>query len=269
VDLRPLSILSLCSGVGGLELGVKLALPKSRVICYVEREAFAISLLVQTMQKGYLDTAPIWSDLATFQGSPWRDKVDLITAGFPCQPWSSAGKRQGTKDKRWLWPHIFRIICEVSPRFIFLENSPGLRQGGLEIILKDLASKRYNAQWRVLGAHHVGAPHYRKRIWLLAYSSDHGTRWREQQQEDCQSTGNVADSDSRRQRACSEYAKAHHTSEVQERGWWEAEPNVGRVANGVSNRLDRIRALGNGVVPLAAAYALKTLLNDIGQYYAA
>jgi len=117
-------ILSLCAGVGGLELGLKLAIPGARTVCYVERDSYAAATLVARMADQALDPAIVWDDIATFDGRPWRGRVDLVTAGFPCQPASLAGRRRGTADDRWLWPDIVRIIGEVRPQYVFLENVP-------------------------------------------------------------------------------------------------------------------------------------------------
>lgn len=110
---RPLDILSLCSGGAGLDLGVELAVPGSRVVCFVEREVYAAAVLAARMEDASLPPAPIWSDLRTFDGKPWRGVVDCVTAGYPCQPFSLAGKRLGEKDPRHLWPEVARIIMTV------------------------------------------------------------------------------------------------------------------------------------------------------------
>ena len=162
--------LALCAGIGGLELGVRLAVGSThRTVCYVEREAYAASILVQRMEEGILDQAPIWSDLSTFDGRPWRGRVDLVSAGFPCQPWSSAGKRQGTEDERWIWDEIARILRELGPRYVFLENVPGLIRGGVEHVLRTLAEGGWDAEWDLFRPEDLGAPHRRERLFCLAY----------------------------------------------------------------------------------------------------
>lgn len=125
---RTCNVLSLCAGVGSLDLGVKIAVPNAVCCAYVEREAFACEILATRMQQGVLAEAPIWTDLTTFRGRPWLGIVDLIIAGFPCQPFSVAGARLGSSDERHLWPEILRIIREVRPGAVFLENVPGLVQ---------------------------------------------------------------------------------------------------------------------------------------------
>lgn len=179
--------LALCAGAGGLELGLKLALGEGcRTVCYVEREAYAAATLVARMADASLDTGPVWDDLGTFDGRPWRGVVDLVSAGFPCQPWSSAGRGRGTADERWLWPDIARIVREVRPAWVFLENSPRLVRGGLDPILRDLAVLGFDAEWDVFSAAEAGAPHVRKRLFVLANADSdrrQGREPREAQQE--------------------------------------------------------------------------------------
>ena len=114
--------LSLCSGAGGLDLGLAIAIPGYRAVGHVERETFAAATLVARMEDASLDQAVVWDDVGTFDGRPWRGAVDILSAGYPCQPFSVAGKRLGTEDPRHLWPHVARIIGEIEPPFVFLEN---------------------------------------------------------------------------------------------------------------------------------------------------
>jgi len=164
--------LALCAGIGGLELGVKLAIPSYRTIGFVERELFACEVLAARMEEGRLDVAPIWSDIESFPSEIYRGKVDLVTAGFPCQPVSLAGKQLGQDDERWLWPTIVRILREVRPRYAFFENVPGLLVRGGQDVLRDLASLFYDAEGLCLRAADVGASHIRNRVFVLA--SRHG-----------------------------------------------------------------------------------------------
>ena len=166
--------LALCSGYGGLELGLSLAGDalgcSYRSVCHVEREAYAATCLVARMEDQTLDCAPIWDDLGTFDGAPWRGTVDIVTAGFPCQPWSAAGVRGGIDDARWLWPEIARIIREVGPQYVFLENVRGLISGGgLRHVLGDLADCGFDAEWDLFRASDLGAPHRRERVFILAH----------------------------------------------------------------------------------------------------
>lgn len=171
-----LNHLALCSGYGGFELGLRLAGVRARTVCNVERDAYAAAVLVARMQEGLLDECPIWSDLTTFDGRAWRGRVDLISAGFPCQPFSAAGQGRGTDDERWIWPDIAGIIADVGPRFVFLENVAGLVRHGLPYVLADLANLGFDAEWGLLAAAEVGAPHRRERFWLLAVRGDGNTR---------------------------------------------------------------------------------------------
>ena len=164
--------LALFAGGGGLELGLSLALGTDyKTVAYVERECTSAAVLAANMERGWLDKAPVWDDVTTFTGdvvSPLVDNIDIISAGFPCQPWSVAGSRKGTDDERWLWPLIFRLVREIRPRSIFLENVPGLLHGGIEHVLGDLASVGFDAEWTSVRASDVGAPHRRERVFILA-----------------------------------------------------------------------------------------------------
>jgi DNA (cytosine-5)-methyltransferase 1 len=170
-----LRALHLCSGYGGFELGLRLAGVDARTVAHVERDAYAAATLVARMDDTHLDRAPVWSDLVTFNARAWRGRVDLITAGFPCQPFSQAGQRRGVDDERWLWPDIARIVADVGPSFVFLENVPQLVRLGLPHVLADLADLGFDAEWGLLSAAAVGAPHRRERFWLLA-DADVGRR---------------------------------------------------------------------------------------------
>jgi DNA (cytosine-5)-methyltransferase 1 len=171
-----LACIHLCSGYGGFELGFKLAGIDARTVAHVERDTYAATTLVARMAETHLDQAPIWDDLTTFDGAAWRGKVDCITAGFPCQPFSAAGKQLGVEDNRWIWPAIKRIILDVGPSFVFLENVPQLIRGGLAFVLCDLAQLGFDAEWGLYSAAEVGAPHKRERFWLLAHSTSNQPR---------------------------------------------------------------------------------------------
>jgi len=172
-----MNVLALCSGIGGgIELGLKLAEPTARTVCYVEREAFPIAVTLTRIREGYLDDAPIWSDVTTFDGKPWRNVVDCITGGYPCQPFSVAGQRQGEHDPRHLWPDIKRIVGEVRPRFCFFENVAGHLQLGFESVWRDLSDMGYEVEAGLFTAAEVGAPHKRQRLFILAHA-DAGRRW--------------------------------------------------------------------------------------------
>jgi len=175
VDLQgvlELNGLALCAGVGGLERGIEFLLPGSRTVCYVEGETYPASVLASKMEAGSLSKAPIWSNVRTFNGQAWRGKVSFISGGFPCQPYSTAGKQLADKDPRDLWPEFARIIGEVRPHFIFLENVANVVKWALPTVLEDLSKMGYDAAWCVVAASQVGAPHKRSRWFLFAYSND-------------------------------------------------------------------------------------------------
>lgn len=160
--------LALCAGYGGLELGIERVFDEYRTVCYVEGEAFAAQHLRKKMEEGRLDEAPIWSNVKSFNGEPWRGKVDIISGGFPCQPYSSAGNRMGESDPRDLWLDFVRIIGEVRPGFLFLENVSNIINLRLREIILDLDLLGYDASWGIVAASDVGAPHQRKRWFCLA-----------------------------------------------------------------------------------------------------
>lgn len=159
--------LALFAGAGGGILGGVLL--GWRTVAAVEIEEYPRAVLLQRQADGILPRFPIWDDVRTFDGKPWRGRVDVITGGFPCQDISAAGKGAGISGERsGLWSEFARIIGEVRPRYAFIENSPMLTIRGLDRVLADLAALGYDAEWCCLGAHHVGAPHKRDRIWVLA-----------------------------------------------------------------------------------------------------
>lgn len=174
---RPLNVLSLFTGAGGLDLGLKLACPDARVVCYVEGEGYAVAVLAARMADGWLDDAPVWSDVRTFDGRPWRGVVDCVVGGFPCQDISLAGKRAGIGGERsGLWREFARVIGEVGPRLVFVENVAALVSDGLDVVLGDLAEMGFDAEWGCVPASVVGAPHGRDRIFILAHAQ-HAERW--------------------------------------------------------------------------------------------
>ena len=166
-----LNELALFAGAGGGILGGKLL--GWRTICAVEWNGYARDVLVARQNDGCLEAFPIWDDVQTFDGRPWRGRVDVVSGGFPCQDISCAGKGAGIEgDRSSMWKHMARIIGEVRPQFAFVENSPMLVGRGLAIVLADLAKLGYDAEWGIVGAHHVAAPHKRDRIWLLSWDSN-------------------------------------------------------------------------------------------------
>lgn len=190
---------------------------------------------MQRQNEGHISPFPIWDDVCTFDGYPWRGVVDVVSGGFPCQDISAAGKGAGIDgEKSGLRKEFARIIREVQPRFVFVENSPMLTGRGLGRVLGDLAEMGFDARWGVLGAIDAGAPHQRDWIWIVTNSNNSGSRIGHKK------PGRRAES-----LCCS--------------SWWSSEPDVGRMAHGVANRVDRLRAIGNGQVSAVARLAWETL----------
>ena len=321
--------LALCAGYGGLELAIERVFDEYKTVCYVEGEAFAAQHLRKKMEEGRLDEAPIWSNVKSFNGEPWRGKVDIISGGFPCQPYSSAGKQMGEDDPRDLWPDFVRIIGEVRPGFIFLENVPNVVKLRLDQIIVDLDKLGYSCSWGTLEASQVGARHKRNRWFLfgvcntnnnglleyahekirktdsntkrfrfnenkqssprgkldveglcgvISYANDsikcssQGSILQKNRNHPCRLCENVSNTNNGRRKIQIEGRKPgiKMFSSISQEGridqWggsfnsiWEVEPSMGRLVDGSSNWVDKLRLLGNGVVPQQAAYALQIL----------
>lgn len=260
--------LALFAGAGGGILGGKLL--GWRTVCAVERNAFAAQVLAQRQNDGILEPFPIWSDVQSFDGKPWKGIVDVISGGFPCQDISVAGKGAGIDgDQSGVWKHMARIIDEIRPRFVFVENSPLLVSRGLVRVLGDLATMGFNARWGIVGAHHVGAPHKRDRCWIVAHSNGKHDDFSGfcsgeiSQFETSQVSRYFSDSDCERLALRESKQKDNGTQQQALIGtnWWATEPRVGRVANGLAYRVDRLKAIGNGQVPSVAANAFEILLD--------
>ena len=170
MDTSQTNHLSFCAGYGGIDLALKSVVPDGRTIAYVEIEAFAIANLVAKMEAGELDQAPVWTDVKTFPAEEFHGLVDIISGGYPCQPFSAAGKRRGTEDPRHLWPYIRRAIRVIQPGRVFLENVEGHISLGLSTVISDLDEDGYRATWGIFSAAECGAPHQRKRVFIMADS---------------------------------------------------------------------------------------------------
>lgn len=169
--------LALFSGAGGGILGGKLLGWRTR--CAVEINAYRRQVLLSRQRDRILHEFPIWDDITTFDGKPWRGAIDIVTGGFPCQNISAAGKGEGITGKQsGLWKEMARVIGEVRPRFVLVENSPLLISRGLPVVLRDLAKMGYDARWGIVSARDAGAPHKRDRIWILAYTNCNGSKTR-------------------------------------------------------------------------------------------
>ena len=181
--------LALFAGAGGGILGGHLL--GWRTVCAVEIEDYPRRVLLQRQADGFLPRFPIWDDVTTFDGKPWRGKVDVVSGGFPCQDISAAGKGKGLDGERsGMWEEMARIICEVQPRYAFIENSPMLTIRGLDRVLCDLTKMGFDAKWGVLGAADVGAVHQRDRIWIVAEHSP-PPRWPTPTATDWKATGKL------------------------------------------------------------------------------
>ena len=162
----------LFAGAGGGILAGQLL--GHRTVCAVEWDPYAQAVLVARQNDGTFQPFPIWDDVQTFDGKPWRGIVDIVAGGFPCQDISVAGSGAGIDgDRSGMWHHMARIIGEVRPRYVLVENSPALTSRGLGRVLGDLAALGFDACWGVLGASDVGAPHKRERIWIVAHAAGH------------------------------------------------------------------------------------------------
>jgi DNA (cytosine-5)-methyltransferase 1 len=250
--------LALFAGAGGGILGGHLL--GWRTVCAVESEPYPASVLCARQNDGLLPPFPIWDDVCTFDGKPWQGIVDVISGGFPCQDISSAGGGAGiTGSRSGLWKEMARIIGEVRPRYAFIENSPMLTLRGLDTVLCDLAAMGFDANWGVVSAADVGALHLRERIWILAHSNSHSESVSTVNAEKiCEPDMAHSNSTQRKRNECAKREQPAHAN-IGSAGWWASEPDVGRVANRVAARVDRLKAIGNGQVPAVAATAFRLL----------
>lgn len=263
--------LALCAGTGGLELGLGLALPHYRTIAYVEREPAAVEVLAARMRDGCLHRAPIHDDLRTFDGSRYRGRVCILSAGYPCQPFSTNGLRRGFKDERNLWPHVARIADQIRPAELFLENVAAHLTFGFPLVARGLRRLGYRFAAGVFSAGEVGAAHVRQRLFILAHadgvrragSSAHAPRERQRSlaadRENC-GAGHPANGGG--DLVVPDFAPGPRDFQAWRRlltAHPELEPTLGRDAPGMAGWLDRQRLAGNGVCSLAAAYAYTSL----------
>ena len=269
--------LDLFSGIGGISLALQ---PWIRTVCYVEIDRYCQAVLRTRIRDGDIEDAPIWDDVTTFDPGPWIGAVDIVTGGFPCQDISLAGNGAGLDGERsGLFWEIHRIAGEIRPAFIFLENVPAITGRGGREVVGALTALGYDCRWGVLSAFDVGADHERERWWCLA----HVDSPRQSQQEGPQQgqwgwTGNSAEKTlthadgARLQRG--RYAGedeqdaedlitwsglTEHFAPARRERWGSLKPLVGRSVHRIPHRMDRIRGLGNSVVPQCAREAFKRL----------
>ena len=239
--------LALFAGAGGGILGGKLL--GWKCVCAVEIDAYARSVLLARQRDGCLDRFPIWDDVKTFDGRPWRGRIDVISGGFPCQDISSArtnndknGKRLGLSgDKSGLWTHMAKIVDEVGPAFVFAENSQNLRTMGLEQILFDLDCMGYDARWGCFESRWCGANHVRKRMFIVASDPNQTQR----------KGGGVPG------RIHTEYADACRANRR------ENQSRLERSQDGMANQMDRLACIGNGQDPRVVELAWETLAHGL------
>jgi DNA (cytosine-5)-methyltransferase 1 len=248
--------LALFAGAGGGILGGHLL--GWRTVCAVEYDAYAASVLVSRQNDGCLAPFPVWDDVRTFDGRPWRGIVDVVSGGFPCQDISAAGRGAGIDGERsGLWGEMARIIGEVRPKFAFVENSPMLTSRGLSRVCGDLAELGYDCRWGVVSAADAGACHLRKRCWIVAYTK--GTRLAERRDiSEGSERPHRNKAQSRRDRPARRSGDAIVEAGIQ----WTTETVLLRTSYVVANRVDAIKAIGNGQVPAVAALAWRLLTEE-------
>lgn len=216
--------LALFAGAGGGLLASSIL--GHNIVCAVERDEYCTEILIQRQNERTLQCFPIWDDICTFDGKPWKGTVDLVSGGFPCQAFSSAARGRNIAEKD-LWGEMRRVIGETQPHVVFAEN---VSERAILQAQRDLLEDGYNSKYIKLSAKDVGADHERERYWLLAYTDYYSELCR------------------------TKHAEAPVLQELRN-SIWETYPDELRVPNGVARRMDRLKALGNGQVPLVAASA--------------
>jgi len=282
-----MKVLDLFSGIGGFSIGLERAGFETVAFCEIEEYPRAVL-------KRHWPNVPVYGDIKQLTGEQLRaDGIvpELIVGGFPCQPFSVAGRQRGEQDERHLWPEMLRLIRECRPRWVIGENVSGLVKLGLDEVLASLEAEGYTAWTFIIPACAVNAPHKRDRLWIVAHAdsegqsdgSQHeqrlavgntgscgcsgfdGRRSGQEPENGCtQSSGGlVSHADSTRLQG---HGREHELPEGEREEpigrscWWEFEPNVGRVANGVPARSHRIKGLGNAVVPQIPEIIGQTIL---------
>lgn len=264
-----MNVLDLFSGIGGFSLGLERAGMKTVAFCEVDKKC-------QQVLKKHWPGVPIFDDVTTLKGADIEETVDVICGGFPCQDISLAGKGAGLEGKRsGLWSEFKRLIEEIKPKYAIIENVSALRSRGLDQVLREISEIGYDAEWYCITASSVGAPHRRDRIWILAYPNS--ARRRESNQE--MERGSSKQSDSSSVQSSQDVSNTNVTrlerwlsdGIASSQGWeessdgcttersvrwrrgrngeWTSEPSVGRVVDGFPGRVDRLKQLGNAVVP--------------------
>ena len=271
---------SLCSGIGGIDLAAEWA--GFETIGQCELDDYASKVLAKNFKgvKNYGDIRTITAERLRADGITGGG-ITVLSAGFPCQPYSLAGKGLGDGDSRDLWGEVARILREVRPKWFVGENTPGLfarsNQRFFRRVIDDITENGYSVSWALWGACDVGAPHRRDRVFFVGRNSDRDDETEKQElsrgknSESGRDGGNIPDTACERlsknevqRREFEKSGNEKNRGRIQEGGvqskricsgfsgaieWWKVEPRVGRVAYGVPDRLDRLRCLGNAVVP--------------------
>jgi DNA (cytosine-5)-methyltransferase 1 len=276
-----LQLLDLFSGIGGFSLGLERAGMKTVAFCEIDPNG-------RRVLAKHWPGVPIYDDVRKLDAARLRadgiGRIDAICGGFPCQDISNSGQKAGIDDgeRSGLWKHYARLVGELRPQFVIVENVAALLGRGLGRVLGDLAAIGYDAEWHCIPACAVGAPHIRDRIWIVAYPSDRGF-WRVlQPQREC---GSEVEANAGSDGEARPMADAHRNGPPQRRtdermgwGWlaandlassearteWSTEPDLPRVAAGIPNRLHRLRGLGNSIVPRIAETIGRAIMRATG-----
>jgi len=281
-----LNHLDLFSGIGGFSLGLEATGGfETKAFCDIEKYPRQVLQKHWPHVKQYEDIKELNYERLKADGI---DSIDIITGGYPCQPFSVAGRKKGEEDPRHLWPEYFRLVKELRPTWVIGENVSGHIKLGLDTVIKDLESEDYSVRPFSISASSIGANHQRERIWILAHSrrsqwpraelrgeNENETRKENANQFERSSSTSEVDvantNDERLQRQWQSrnqftprFNSSRESSEEGQRtvgqGWWESEPNMGRVAHGIPKRVDRLKSLGNSLVPQIPYYIGKTIL---------
>lgn len=266
----PVRYLSLYSGSAGGDVGLQHLLGW-QCVGYVEWNKYCCRVIAQRIRDGLLSDAPVfdcdireWIRLS--YAASYTGLVDVVAAGFPCQPFSEAGVKAGEDDERNMWPATIDAICTIKPKCVFLENVPGIITGGYVLtVLDQLYASGYKALPPLrLSASDLGASHRRERIWIVAYADgcEQGRgEWAEREAD--QRNPDVARHGAQRAMAAAQNGIRAGDGERIAPQWWTAEPAICRVADGVADRMERLTALGNGQVPVCAAVAFQLLAGTV------
>jgi DNA (cytosine-5)-methyltransferase 1 len=242
-----LKVLDLFSGIGGFALGFHMADPKFETVGFVERDEYCQKILALRFPD-----VPIYNDIKTFDSAQFIG-TDIVCGGFPCQPWSQAGRQKGAKDDRDLWPEMLRIIEAVRPRFVVGENVRGFVNEplGLKRSVSDLESVGYESQAFIIPALSVDAKHRRDRCWIISVANTSITRPQRR----------VSGRKDTERKDQSRYSGCGGTGNRQsEPRWWPVEPNIQRISHGVPNRVDRLKCIGNSIVPAIAMHIGRAII---------